>query len=228
MITEFITFTQQVFLASFLNLWNQIILFIPRLLGALIVFALGWFVAKLIYKLVLKLSSTLKIDHFSQPLTELFERAGYQLHLGKIIGFLVKWFIVIGALIISLEILNLASISELLKVIVILHIPKVIVAIIVLVAGITLADFVKKLVKGSTKMLNVKSAGLLANIARIAVIVITSLIALNLVGVSSAIIDALFIGVIAMVALAGGLAFGLGGRDAAAQAIEDIKKSMHK
>ena len=77
-------------------------------------------------------------------------------------------------------------------------------------------------------MLNVKSAAFLSNLARVAIMVFTVLIALNVMQVNSATINTLFTGFVAMFALAGGLAFGLGGQKAAAEAIEDIKSAMHK
>ena len=104
----------------------------------------------------------------------------------------------------------------------------VIIAIFVLIAGIVLANFVKRLIKSSTAVLNIKPAGFLANLARIALIVFTVLISLNIIGFNSDIINIIFMGAVAMIALAGGLAFGLGGQKAAAEAIEDIKRTMHK
>ena len=77
-------------------------------------------------------------------------------------------------------------------------------------------------------MLNFGSAAMLGNIARTAILVFTFLVVLNLLGIGREIINILLIGFVAMIALAGGLSFGLGGRDAAAKAIEDTKKAMHK
>lgn len=228
MFTNFLQFTQETFLYSFLKLWNGIISIIPNLLGAIIIFILGWFVGKLAYKAILKISHALKIDEATKPLSGTFERAGYKLHFGKVIGTLVKWFIVIGSLVISLEILGLSGVASLLLGIVVVRIPQVIIAILILLAGILVANFVKKLILGSTQMLNVKSAAFLANLARIAIIVFTVLIALNTIQVDSNTINTLFIGFVAMFALAGGLAFGLGGQKAAAQAIEDAKAAMRK
>lgn len=220
--------TKEILLNPFMELWFGVMHVLPRLLIALAIFFIGWFVAKVVYRAIVKFSRTLKLDELTKPLAGAFERAGYKLDIGKIIAFLLKWFVIVGTTIISLEILDLAGIANLLKGIVTHTIPQVIVAVIILVAGITLADFVKKLVKGSTKMLNVRSAGLLANIARVAIIVFTTLVALDILGVDALIINALLMGVIGMLALAGGLAFGLGGQKAAAEFIEDTKETMHK
>ena len=77
-------------------------------------------------------------------------------------------------------------------------------------------------------MLNFKSAAMLGNIARIVIIVFAVLVALRTVGVASDLIYILFVGIVGMIALAGGLAFGLGGRDAAKEAIENAKRNLHR
>ena len=220
-------FTKEIFLNPFIDLWNGVVATLPRIIVALVVFILGWVIAKVVYRLVVKFAKAIKIDEAVKPMAGAIERAGYKLQIGKVIGFLAKWFIVIGALVISLEFLGLQTTKGLL-IGIIAYIPQVVIAIFVLMAGMIVADFVKKLVQGSTKMLNVKSASFLANLAKTTVVIFTALISLNVIGFNSEVINILFMGAVAMVALAGGLAFGLGGRDAAADAIKDIKESMHK
>jgi hypothetical protein len=219
----------EIYTQPFIELWTTVAVGLPRIVLALLVFIIGWIVAQLLYKVVAKVLTSLKIDEAlaSTGLAKLVERAGYRLNVGKFIGFLVKWFFVIAFLIISLDLLGLDSTKDLLTGIV-SYIPQVILAAFVLFVGFIVADFTKKLVKSSTKMVNFKSAAMLGSIARIAIIVFTVLIVLNMLGIGQAIINTLFIGVVAMLALAGGLAFGLGGRDAAAKAIEDFKDSIHK
>ncbi len=220
-------FTKEMFLSPFINLWDGIVAILPRLIVAIIVFTVGWLIAKVIYKAIIKLGKKIKIDEAVKPMAGAIEKAGYSLKIGRSIAFLVKWFIVIGSLVISLDLLNLETTKNLLTGIV-SYIPQVIIAIFVLISGIVLANFVKKLIKSSTTVLNIKSAGFLANLARIALIIFTVLISLNIIGFNSEIINIIFMGAVAMVALAGGLAFGLGGQKAAAEAIEDIKRTMHK
>jgi len=211
----------------FIELWASFVEGLVLLVPALIVFIVGLFLANLVYKAFVTLFARTKIDHMVKPFAKSVERAGYQLKVGHIIGWLAKWFIIIAALMIALDIMGLDSTRGLLMGI-ISYIPQVIISMLVLFAGFLLADFVKKVIKGSTTMLNFKSAAMLGNIARTAVIVFTILIVLNLLGIGQDIINILLIGVVAMIALAGGLAFGLGGRDAAGKAIEDAKRALHK
>lgn len=117
--------TKEVFLNPFMDLWDGIASTLPRLVIALIIFFVGWFIAKIVYRAIVKLSKTLKLDTLTKPVAGTFERAGYKFNLGKIIAFLVKWFVIIGTLIISLEILGLSGVANLLKGIVVTQIPQV-------------------------------------------------------------------------------------------------------
>lgn len=217
------------YIRPFEELWATIAVGLPKIVLAILVFIIGWMVAHLIYKAVVKLVNSMKLDKALEPtgLGKALDRTGHNLHVGKIIGLLVKWFIIIAFLILSLDLLGLETTKELLTGIV-SYIPQVILAAFVLFIGFIVADFVKKLVTGSSKMVNLKSSGLVGSVARTAILVFTFLIVLNMLGIGQEVINILFVGVVAMLSLAGGLAFGLGGRDAASKAIEDIKHSMHK
>jgi hypothetical protein len=215
------TFTQ-----PFIDLWGSFINGLSVLLPALLVFIVGIVISRIVYKTIVKIFAATKIDQMVKPFAGVVELAGYKLRIGHVIGWLLKWFIMIASLVISLDILKLDVVSDRLTLIV-AYIPQVIIAIVILFAGFLLGDFVKKLIKSSTKMLNYKSAALLGNIARIAVVVFTLLLSLDLLGLGE-FFQIIFVGLVSMLALAGGLAFGLGGRDAAAKAIEDAKHALHK
>ena len=219
--------TGQMLINPFIVLWKETIILLPKIILALVVFAIGWFIAKLLYKLIVKISRRIKLDDFFKPLMGTIERSGYHLSLGRIIAFLVKWFVIIAFLVVALDILNLTGTKALL-IGLLSYIPQVIIAVLILIAGSALAEFTKNLVLASTAFFNVKYATFLANLAKIVLIIFTVLVALDLLVPNSAIIQTLFTGIVFMLALAGGLAFGLGGRDAARDAIESFKRSMRQ
>ena len=219
--------TKEMLFNPFIVLWQQTVVLLPRIILALIIFVFGWFVAKLVYKLIVKIAKKVKLDEAVKPFIGAMERSGYKFSLGKVIAFLVKWFLIIAFLIVALDVLQLQG-TKVILIGLISYIPQVIIAILVLLAGVALAEFTKKLVLGSAIFFDVKSATFFANLARAIIIIFTVLISLDILIPNSAIIGTLFTGAVFMIALAGGLAFGLGGKEAARDAIEDMKQSMKK
>ena len=126
-------FTKETFISPFADLWNGVVAVLPKLIIAIIVFTIGWVVAKVVYKLIVKLGNKLKIDDAVRPMVGAIEKAGYKLSIGKSVAFLVKWFIVIGSLVVALDFLGLETTKGLLTGI-ISYIPQVIIAIFVLMA----------------------------------------------------------------------------------------------
>ncbi|MAQ76939.1 hypothetical protein CL684_00185 [Candidatus Campbellbacteria bacterium] len=219
-------FNSDVLLVPVYQLWAQISVWLPKIILALLILVIGFFIAKLVYKTVVKLFGN-KLDQAVRPLAMSIERAGYKVRVGHIIGWVIKWFIIVVAILIALDIVEFTIAKEFLYQIV-NYVPNVIGAMVVLFGGFVLADFTKKIVKGSSHVLNFRSSAMLGSIARTAIIIFTFIVVLNILGVNLVIINALIIGLVAMISLAGGLAFGLGGTRHAEQAIEDIKRSMHK
>ncbi len=219
----------QIFTQPFVELWTTVAVSLPRIVLAILIFTIGWIIAHLIYKEIVALLQSAKIDEALEPtgLTKACEKAGYKLNVGKVLGFLLKWFVIIAFLVLALDILGLETTKGLL-VGILTYIPQVILAAFVLFIGFVAADFIKKLVVGSSKMVDFKSAGTIGSVAKVAILVFTVLVVMNMLGIGREIINVLFIGVVAMLSLAGGLAFGLGGRDAAAKAIEKAKEAMCK
>ncbi len=219
----------EVFSLSLQNLWLGFIDFVPNLIVAIIIFIVGWVVGSVIGKVVAQAISALKIDSLfaSAGADDVFRRAGIKLNVGGFIGTIVKWFIVIVFLMTSLEIVHLTQVNDFLREVVLSYLPQVVIAAFILVVGTVIADAMGKVVSGSAKAANVGSAHLLGTIARYAIWIFAFIIALAELGIAQAFMQILFTGMIAMLALAGGLAFGLGGKEAAARAIEKVHMDVH-
>lgn len=217
----------EVFTSSLQGLWVGFISFIPGLILAIIIFIVGWIVGSVVGKAIAQLFAALKIDKIfeSAGAGEVMARAGMRLNVGKFIGDLVKWFILAVFLMTALNVLQLTEVTQFLRDVVVEYLPRVIVAALVLVLATVISDFMRKLIRGSAKMANVRSANLLGSIAHYAIWIFAIIIALSELGVAAQFMQILFTGIIAMLAIAGGLAFGLGGRDAAAKSIENIREN---
>ena len=150
-------------------------------------------------------------------------RAGMKLSVGGFLGGLVRWFIVAVFLMTSLEIVGLTQVNDFLRNVVIAYLPQVIIASIILIIATVISDAMKRVVEGSAKAAGVRSANLLGTITRYAIWIFAFIIALSELGIAGSFMQILFTGIIAMLAIAGGLAFGLGGKEAAARAIEKVQ-----
>lgn len=221
----------RVFTDSLQNLWYEVVDFLPEFLWAILIFVIGWIVAEFVKRGIVHLFKALNIDKMlsKTQLETAIERAGYKLNAGLFIGWLVKWFIIIVFLIASLDIVGLPQVNAFLTQVVQVYLPDVIIAALMLLVASVLADLADKVVSGSAKSAHMKSARMLGTVAKWAIWVFAILFALNQLGIGVQIINTLVIGFVAMLALAGGLAFGLGGQKAASDIVDKMKDQLsHK
>jgi hypothetical protein len=217
----------QVFTQSLQGIWFGIVSFVPTLIIAIIIFAIGWVLASLIERLIEGIFKTFKVDSAlkNAGLEDVVERSGHKLNSGRFVGSLVKWFVIVVFLIASFDVLGLTQVNMFLKDVVLSYIPQVIVAVLILMVSVVIADTVNRLVVASARAAHIKSAGLLGHLAQWSIWIFAILTALFHLGIAPALIQTLFMGVVVALALGFGLAFGLGGKDAAERAIE---KTIHK
>ena len=214
-----------VFTQALQSVWLGVANFVPNLVIALIIFAIGWILAALIEKLVEHLFKALKVDAALKTagLEDVVKRAGHNLNSGLFVGALVKWFIIVVFLIASFDVLGLYRVTEFLNEVV-NYLPQVIVAVLILMVAIVVANAMEHIVIASSKAANIKSADHLGKLTRWAIWIFALLTALYNLGVAPAIIQTVITAIFAGGALAIGLAFGLGGKEVAQRLIE---KGMH-
>ena len=213
--------------SAFIDLWAGIVLFVPKLVFALIVFLLGLILASILNKVVIRIVEVFHIDELIKKLEldVLFHRAGLKLDIGKALGWLVKWFVIIFALIAAADALQWDQVTEFLGTIV-AYIPNVLISVIILLVGMLLANFVQEVIKSALEAAKMHIACFLAGLARWAIIVFSFMAALVQLGIAQSLIQVLFTGFVAMIALAGGLAFGLGGREYASRILSQLSNDL--
>ncbi len=214
-------------LSSLQNLWLKIIAFVPELLSALLVLIIGLILASLLSKLVYELLKLTKVDVLIEKtgFPKVMKKHGIKFSLSGLLAGVIKWFILIAVLIVVADILNIPQITEFLERIV-LYIPNVLVAIVILAIGLILGKAAFTVTDSSLKAakINKHQARSVAALAKWSLIVFALLAALTQLNIASELIQILFTGIVVMLALAGGLAFGLGGKDKASKWLDSLHK----
>lgn len=213
---------------SFQNLFYGLVAFIPSLVVAIIIFIVGWVIGAGLGRIVAQVVGSLRIDQVlrSAGVDRVLSRAGFELSSGKFLGRLVEWFFVIVFLVAALDVLHLEAVNLFLRDVVLGYLPQVIVAVLILLVAAVVAQTAEGVVAGSAKAANLTSAGFLGKVAHYAIWVFAFLAALYQLQVATAFVQTLFTGVVIAVALALGLAFGLGGQASAARYLDHLQKEI--
>lgn len=211
---------------SLTSVWHSVITFLPNVIIALVLLLAGWILGGILGRAVMHLVSLLRIDSALQKagLDNLFNGMHKKVSVARAIGALVRWTIIIAFVIAATEQVGLYAFSGFLYAI-LSYIPDVLVAGLILIATFLLGNFVGGLVDGSAKVAGV-SSGVAGIVARYAIIIVGILAALAQLQIAAGFMQILFTGLVAAISLALGLAFGLGGRDAASRAIEKMKDNV--
>lgn len=213
---------------SFADLWYTVMQFLPQLLAAVVVFIIGWIVGVVLYRVVEQVVKVLRVDDALKAagLDEAAREAGFTLNVGALLGTLVQWFVVIVFLVTALEVLGLSRVTTFLSQVVLFYLPQVIAAILILILAAIVAEAAKNIVASSARAAGVHAGNLAGAVAKYAIWVTAILAVLNQLGVASEFVQTLFTGIVVALALGFGLAFGLGGKEAAARTIERIRAEI--
>jgi hypothetical protein len=213
-----------VVVGSLQNVWAQFAGFMPNLIGALLVLIIGLIVAAVLGALVEKIFEGLRLDTFLEKLglKSHFERAGLRLRASFFLGRLVYWFIAIAFLLAASDSLGLYELSGFLNS-VLAYMPNVIAAVLIMLAAFVLGNFVRRVVTASVMSARLHAAQFLGTLTWWAIVVFGLLAALTQLQIAVTIIQSIVTGFIAMLALAGGLAFGLGGKDYAGHLLNKLR-----
>ncbi len=193
---------------------------IPRLIGFVAILVVGWLVASLLGKAASALLHAVKFNELANRsgFTSFVQKMDVETDAAGVLASVIKWFIRLIAMVVAFDALGLPAVSDVLRQL-LLWLPNVVVALIVLVVGGLGATALANVVRGATAQSGFRNADMLAAVARVSVWAFAIIVAVNQVGIATTLVNTLLIGVVSAVALASGLAFGLGGRDKAAELI---------
>jgi len=207
--------------------------FIPRFIGAFLIFGFGFLIGKWAKKIVVKILESINLSKLAKKtsLEAFLDKAEVKTKIEEIIGGLVKWLLVLLFTVAAINMLGIPTISDVLNSI-LNYVPKIVSAIFVLGIGVLLAGIIESLVKGAVGQFDVKLSRLLGKIASYIMMVMAAMAAINELGIAKELINILFIGLISMLSLGFGLAIGLGAKDLVSKILTDwytqLKEEMDK
>ena len=197
--------------------------FIPNLIAGIVILLIGVILASIVKKIVTQLSSALKIESYLKQYG--VPEARKEFTWTNILAEIARWFVIVIFLIPTAEVWGLPQVTTILNTFLI-YLPNVFVAAIIVLIGFVAAGLVHDIVLASASRLSAQSSQAIASLAKWAIIVFMLLAALTQLGIAKELIQILFTGFVAMIALAGGIAFGLGGQNTAKDILEAIRKKL--
>ena len=212
---------------SWFNVWDRFINFLPNLIGALIILIVGWIVGMILNMLVDRLFRIIGLQTLFEKakVEDILKKADVKQDATALLASVIKWIVYLVAFIAAANVLQMPSVASFFNQI-LNYIPQVIAAGAILLIGLILANFLSIVVKSSLTASGLGTADTVAVVVRYSIIVFAALAALAQLGIAESMINTLFIGLVALLAIAGGLAFGLGGQDSAKEFLDNLKKQL--
>ena len=204
-------------------------LFSEGIIVAIIILVVGSIFAVELSKATKKMVRKLKVDKTFDALgvKSFFKKGGIKLSVADLMEWIVKWFVILFALMMAVDSLGLPRVSSFLTKI-LDYIPNLIGALAILTVGLIIAQLAYEAIDGAAKASGIRIYSVAAVLAKWMLIIITFLVILEQIGVQTTILQVFAGSLGLMVALAGGLAFGLGGQYHAKELLDEIKEKVSK
>ena len=214
------------FQATAQTVWANLVANSPQIVGALAVLFFGTLLAATLGLVAARFVRAMRVDQIANQLqvTAVLGKAGIRdFSVSRLVGWIVKWFFVVVVFLTAADLLGWQQVTDFLTDVA-LYLPKVLVAVLILLAGTVLANFVSQVVRRGVNVAKLGNAGVLAAFAKWLIITFTVMAALVQLEIARELTQILFTGLVGMIALGGGLAFGLGGRDAAKDFLDKLRR----
>lgn len=202
-------------------MFAQSIALLPWIGFAVLVVIGGWLLAKAARFALVKGLRAFNFNVLTERagLDEFLRQGGIKSDTTDIFGALVYWLIVLAALLVAFNALGLHYLTDLLRQVV-LFVPRLMIALVILAFGAYFARFIAGAVMAYCRNVGIQDGDVLGRLAQYAILAFVVLLALEQMQIGGEIIRQSFLLVLAGVVLALALAFGIGGRDWAAELLE--------
>jgi hypothetical protein len=209
----------------FTSFYQRTLVYLPNFFYGLLVLILGVLLAGIVKKLFVGLVGFFKLRKILKN-TKVANEKTISVWV-EVLSELLRWVVIILFLVPTVEVWGLSRMVTVLNSL-LFYLPNVIVAVIVGLVGYVVGNLTYDIVLNSVKSLQKSFAKTIAAGARSSILIFTGLIVLNQLGVAQDLIRILFTGIVFMLALAGGLAFGLGGKEVARDLLKNLFKGLKK
>lgn len=212
---------------SYSDIWGRVSSFAPRLVVSLVILIVGWLIALIIGNIIATIVQAVGLDALARRvgITRLLDRAGVEKSVSAIVGQVITWILVLVVFMATAEVLGIQAVQTFLSMI-LAYVPHVIGASAVLLVGLVFASVISESVRHASKLSGLEHTELLVALTRNAIIVFTIIATLAQLRIAADVLKAVLYGFIAMVTIAGGIAFGLGGQGVAKRITERVEKEL--
>lgn len=210
-------------LSSLNNGLIAVVNFVPKFIAGLIILLIGFIIGSLIKRLFLELFRVLRLESFLRKYG--VPESKNELSWANILSEIVRWFVIILFLIPTADVWGLPQIVTVLNAF-LLYLPNVFVSAIIAMVGFVFARLAYDVVVASLRGVSKETARSVGSVVRWAITIFIILAVLSQLGVAVDLVRILFTGFVAMLAIAGGIAFGLGGQGVARGILEDLRKRL--
>jgi hypothetical protein len=221
--------TGDAFRASLAGALNTFLSAVPRIIGFAVVLIVGWIISSLFARGVEALLNAVRFNDLARRsgFADFVQKMGVRDDSAGVIASIVKWFVRLITLVVAFDMLGLPAVSSVLQQL-LLWLPNLVVALVVLVIGGLAANALSGLVRGASAQAGFTNPNVLATVTKVAVWGFTIVVAINQLGIATTLINTVMIGLVGAFTIAFGLAFGLGGRERAAEIIDRLGRSVEQ
>ena len=206
------------------GLWGGTTTYVPQIILAILVLILGWIIGNILGSAVRKVLHKVRVDELLDKagVDTLSEKAGVAFKPTRFIGALVKWVIILAFLVVSFDILGLQEVTTFMREVVLGYLPQVIAAVLILFAAVIIGSVAGTSLTAALRASGTGNPEVFGKAARYLVIIFGVMAALKQLSIAGELIETLFMGIVFALSLAFGLAFGLGGKEAASRYIDRV------
>ncbi len=208
------TIVMERILGILVNLYDNFIEVLPNILGAIILFIVGWIVAKIAARIIKKVCKAIGLDTLAEHLNkiDIVSQSNIKVVPSKILSKVFYYIILLIFTIAATEVLGMEEVSALVSSL-LSYIPRIIAALLLMVIGIVIADFLKNIIITTTESLGIPSAKIIGLFVFYFVLLMTVVTALKQLGIDTEFIQSNLTVIIGGLVFAFALGYGLASRE---------------